>query len=152
MSAAPPNPFYLIPPTLFTPAFQTSNADGSIGNGSFKGVYWVVGQVMTVCYFLFWGNTSAGTGAVLLSLPANWDPATNMDTDNMFTEGPFKLMPGVYGQAVGATNTSLPGGVIAGGGLLALSPSLPAAPGNLGAGDSAQWRVDIPLKDNLPRS
>ena len=149
MSAAPPKPFYLIPPTHFSPAFQTNNGDGVLGNGNFTGVFWVVGSVMTLLYQLIWGGTTAGTGLILLPLPPDWT-AANVDSPSMLQQGPFSLAPSDHYEQSLAGVVTAPGGagVLTGGGLQILNPAIPAG---IAGNDFMIWKVQIPIVDNLPR-
>jgi len=154
--SAPPVPFYMLPPTRFTCALQTSNTDGALGDGTFEATYWVVGHVMTLVLLLTWGTTTTGTGNVLLTdalntvfaLPANWT-GKNIDTDNMPRSNGVPALPTVAFQNLGGTVTAQ-GGI-----LLVVSPEAVLAPainGGITNGDQMAWRIDIPLVEpGMPR-
>lgn len=87
--------------TRFTPTFQTSNGDASIGaNGNASASFWKTGNVLNVQgVFGFSGaGLSAGTGLLLLPLPPGIT-LSNIDVERMPNEeddpGPPHVIEGI---------------------------------------------------------
>lgn len=60
-------------PQQFNARWATTNGDGSLGNGTFNGTFWLFGKVLWAELVLLWGTTSVlGTGNLLLPLPLTY--------------------------------------------------------------------------------
>jgi len=89
MASTPEVPFILNRWKRFTPTFQTSGGDASIGaDGIAAGSFWIVGHTMIVLvnFTLAGAGASPGSGSLLIPLPTGYSLASIDETRMPLTE------------------------------------------------------------------